>query len=113
MDLTPFTQTDTHTLIIIDPITGKDMDVKITVYGMDTKEFRNASAKQRQDKSDHNDLVLLASLTKSWENIEFDGDKNMPCTHDNAFKIYRAVPFLTSQVEAAIFNRVNFMKGKG
>lgn len=112
MDLSPFTQSDTKEIIIKDPVTGEDTDIKMVVYGSDSKHYRSAISSLTEKGDDKRGIELLAKLTKSWENVEYDG-KSLACNVENAMMIYANVPFLAAELEKVMFNRVNFMKSLG
>lgn len=111
MDVSAFTQNETCDVVIINPITGEPTDCVITVYSTDTKVYRKTQlliAKGEVDKDEAAEF-LLASLTKSWVNVE-DGKDAIECTQANAIKLYNDCPFIYEQIERVIFNRVKFMK---
>ena len=110
MDLSKFKQDETCQVVIKDPVTGQDTDIKITVYGQDTKVYRSTSlAIAKGEVTENTPEYMLASLTKSWENLEANGEE-IELTLDNAVKVYLDYPFIYSQLERVIFDRVKFMK---
>ena len=111
MDLSKFEQGDTCEVTIVDPVTGEDTDITIVVYGMDSKQYRKSKAILDTMDIDPDDKPerLLAMLTKSWENLDYNG-KTVELTLDSASDIYKKVPVIYSQLEKVIFNRVKFMK---
>ncbi len=112
MDITEFAQSDTCELDILHPITGKKTDIKVEVHSMDSKQYRKAMAAVKDEKDPAlNNVKILAMMTTGWKNISYKG-KKLNYSQKNAIKIYVDGPWIANQVEAGIFNRVNFMKGK-
>lgn len=112
MDLQSFTQSDTFELIAKHPITGEDTDIKIVLYGSDSKQYRAALSSLTETESEKRGLELLALCTKSWENVDFNG-KSVELNKANAMMIYTEVPFIMTDVNEAVFKRVNFMNSLG
>lgn len=70
-------------------------------------------------------LELLAACTTSWRTVEEDKDdpklehakpvllldgEEIPCTRENAVRIYKAYPWIREQVDDAVNDRANFLK---
>jgi len=110
MDLSVFEQDETCDVIIVDPTTGENTDVVVTVFSVDSKQYRKTAALiAKGDVKVEDGVYMLASLTKSWKNVEFK-DKELKLTVDNAMKLYTSCPFIYVQLEKVIFDRVKFMK---
>lgn len=116
MDLTPFTQTDVIEFFIVDPISGEDTDIKVEAYGTDTKHYNEMAAKIAKMEGLSQDDKILASIVlmiKSWCNVGFEGVDSLELNLENGLKLFKAAPAIAKQMEMKIYNRVNFMKGKG
>lgn len=112
---------------IYHPGTNEELGIKITVLGQDSDEFvklSRAQIKKRRDKLiksgfradipvdeiERDDTKLLAAMTKSWEGVIIDG-KPIDCNMDNVIMVYERWPWLREQVDKAIGDRANFIKG--
>jgi len=93
----------------------------IKLLGRDSKKFRDnvrTKANQRLNqkkapKKDYDDyendgLALLASLTVSFINIEYNGK---PAKASDASEIYRELPWVKEQVDEFVNDRANFIGG--
>ncbi len=112
---------------IYHPGTNDDLGIKITVLGKDADEFiklSRAQLKKRRDKLvksgfrsdipieeiEQDDTRLLAAMTKAWEGVIIDG-KPVECNTENAIMVYERWPWIREQVNVAIGDRANFIKG--
>ncbi len=114
MDISNLETTDTAECVIVHPVTGVDTDIKITLYGVDSKKFREVSlARARANREDDNDEdsreADLASVTLGWENVELNG-KELEFSHANAVKVYKLVSPIRNQVDSFIVKTANFLK---
>ena len=109
MDLSVFEQDETCKVTIIDPTTGKDTDIEIEVYSLDSKQYRKVTTAIAKSEEEKTGEFLLASLTKSWTNVQFK-KKDVELTIENATELYGKVPVIYAQLEKVIYNRVKFMK---
>lgn len=114
---------------ILHPITKEPLGITITVLGSDSAAFKKLATDQNrrrvakmekaggfkisavsQDERDEDALELLAACTKSWGNVVLDGAL-LECTRDNAINLYERLPWLREQIDGAIGDRANFIKG--
>lgn len=111
-----------YPLHIKDPV-GQPTDIVIVVKGADSQQFQDAKveALRRQAEQPKKRAVdyerleaelidLLVAVTVSWENVTLEGEV-LACNQDNARKLYRRFPWIREQVDAAIYDRANFIPG--
>jgi hypothetical protein len=109
------------------PVTGKPLDITITVCGADGKRYRNKLAAlnrkrmQALDRTgkrsaalntaqlEEDAIALLAAATVEWTGISADGVNTLDCTEENALMVYTKLPWLREQVDAAVNDRANFL----
>lgn len=126
MDLSKLAPTDEGTpLEILHPSSNQPTGVKIWLSSKDSPAFRklqNAIVDARLKAStgsgkrstptiaaiDGDTYRLLASVTKSWEGVEWNGAV-LECTPENAVMLYEKIPWLKDQVDAFINERANFL----
>lgn len=120
MDVLTLCTKETAECRITHPATGEATDIVITVYGMDSRKFREivkAGLKARVDAkangggevdSDQVNLERLADLTVGWEGVEFGG-KPMKFSRENAIKVYSLSAPIRGQVDAFIGRVSNFL----
>lgn len=101
---------------ITHPSTGDDLGIKITVAGSDSDLYRKAQRKimnkrladkkmkTRVEEIENESLELLAQCTMTWEGVK-EGGSEVPCTFDNAKRLYKTYPWLKEQVDQAISDR--------
>jgi hypothetical protein len=122
MALSP--NTETTEVVIFDPKTRKDTDIVITVYGRDSKVYKQAIRAQvnRRAKNptrrmalsmtaedvENETLDLLCSCTAGWRGVLWDG-KPLPFSGENARLLYERVPIIREQVDEAIADRNLFL----
>lgn len=109
---------------ILHPTSGESLGISIFVFGSDSSAYRKASsdlqtkrlarlgpAKMRLTAAEieEDTLDLLAHCTDSWKGVTYDG-KELKCTHDEAKKLYRELPWLREQIDRAISDRANFIQ---
>ena len=87
MDLSTLISNDTAECVIVDPRTGKDTDIKITIYANHTAQSKAALAKAGDISDVVNFANYLADVTVSWVNVELNG-KALDCNRKNALDIY-------------------------
>lgn len=128
-------------LVLSHPGTGDPTDVFITVLGRDSAEYRKLSAEQQRrrlnkmvksgrarleqtdDDLDKDTVALLAACTKGWgttaevlpegaraDVLTYHGEE-LACTRENAVRVYTEQLWIREQVEAAVLDRANFLKG--
>jgi hypothetical protein len=116
------------TFTLANPKTKKPLDVTITVLGTDSAKYQELQTEQnrrrtekiankgRQDGTITMDefradgIELLAVCTTGWENMVFNGEP-VEFSVDAAIELYTRFPWLAEQVDAAVSERANFMKG--
>jgi len=117
MDLNDLTFRDTyiHTIlhpITRDPVLHKDGDPQtITLYGSDSKGYRNALAEVARlgvDDADERLMAFLALITTAWHVYAGGADAKL----EDAKKVYGAMPSqIRDQIFAAASERANFFAG--
>lgn len=129
-DLTP--KSDEIEVVLVHPNTGEplmngdsDEEMTITVYAPHTKEYRSAlfeqaelqiarnqkGGKKSQQFLEQQDsgIELMARITKKWD-ITYDGVKPR-LTFERALGVYKDCFWMKKQIETAIDDSLNFMKG--
>jgi hypothetical protein len=120
------------------PETGKPLDIKITLAGVDSKLYTQAAnriAAERANASmtpakmklarqgrpvlvteadmqmqQEDAIKLLAAATLSWEGVLVAG-KEIPCSYEEAISLYTNFPWIMAQVDAFVADRSNFLSG--
>tara|TARA_R110000737_G_scaffold245703_1_gene256268 strand:- start:397 stop:750 length:354 start_codon:yes stop_codon:yes gene_type:complete len=117
MDLKQLYTADAHNegieICIKSPLDGKETDFYVTVMGVDSKAYREAvRAYHRKllNKEEGGDIDLLVSVTKSWRGLQDQG-KDVKFSPKVAAKLYNQSPNVASQLDAAVADRKNFIKG--
>ena len=114
---------------IYHPGTNEDLDITINVLGKDSDEFQKVSRAQSKkrlakmnkggfrssgmvfpEEIEQDGIQLLAACTRAWKGVVIDG-KEVACNLDNAVMVYERFPWLKEQVDTAIGDRANFIKG--
>ena len=114
---------------IYHPGTNEDLDIIINVLGKDSDEFLKVSREQSKkrmakmskggfrnaapvpiEEIESDGISLLAACTKSWTGVIIDG-KEIVCNHNNAVMLYERFPWIKEQIDVAIGDRANFIKG--
>lgn len=87
--------------------------------------FRTRGASVSPQAVERDALELLATCTVSWRTAEADKDdpkvehvkpvllldgEEVPCTRENAVRIYKAYPWIREQVDDAVNDRALFLK---
>lgn len=112
-------------LEVLDPVTGEPVGVYITLAGADSAVHRKAAtnvSKRRlngqkgfrnrgwdPEKMQEESIEILATCTLSWKGVLVDGAP-LPCSRDNAIKMYTRFPWLREQVEAFISDRSEYLQ---
>lgn len=112
-------------LEVLDPVTSEAVGVYITLAGADSVVHRKAVAnisKRRfnnqkgfrnkgfdPEKMEAESIEILAVCTLSWKGVTVDGDP-LPCSRDNAIKMYTRFPWLREQVEQFIGDRSAYLQ---
>jgi len=111
MDLSLLIANDTADCTIVDPYTGDDTDIIITVYGPYSKEYAEAF-KSEAARKESDSLELLIDLTVEWINVSLDGE-DLEFNRDNAKKVYSMESkIVRRQVEGFILNQKNFLPAR-
>ena len=113
---------------IYHPGTNVDLGIVITVLGKDSDEFLKVSRTQSKkrmakmakggfrntsisiEEVEQDGIELLAACTKAWAGMVENG-KDIVCTASNAVDVYTRYPWIREQVDIAIGDRANFIKG--
>jgi hypothetical protein len=114
-------------LDIMHPSTGENLGITITLLGKDSDEFQRVSRAQSkrriektrrgmrgpvvtQEEVDQDGIELLAACTTGWTGVVMSG-KEVPFSRSEAEKLYREFPWMREQIDVAIGDRSNFIKG--
>ncbi len=110
------------------PGTNEELGITIHILGKDSDEFQKVSRAQSKkrmaklsksgfratpiptEEIEHDGIELLAACTKSWNGVQVDG-KVLECTQENVIAVYERFSWIREQVDAAIGDRANFIKG--
>jgi len=111
------------------PATNIDLGIKITVLGKDSDTFKKistAQARKRMNKIakggtfkasaispeevEEDNIELLAACTKGWVGMK-EGGKEITFSKEAAIDLYTRHAWMREQVDAAIGDRANFLKG--
>ena len=109
--------------VLRDEKTGEP--VTVNLVGSDSKEYmkithqiqnrrlgkrlgRGSRVKTTAEEIEADALELLVTSTKTWKHIILDGAE-LPCTPDNARKLYQRFPWIREQVDEFIADRTNFL----
>lgn len=100
---------------IVIRVMGKDGDVYRKIIGNQNRKRIEAARKSRKleidaDKLDADVVSLLADCTISWSGVVLDG-KPLECTPENAKMVYTRFAWIREQIDIAVNDRANFMKG--
>lgn len=112
-------------LEVLDPVTSEAVGVYIVLAGADSSVHRKATAnltKRRingqkgfrakgfdPEKAEAESIEILAACTLSWKGVQVDGAP-LPCSRDNAIKMYTRFPWLREQVEQFISDRSEYLQ---
>jgi hypothetical protein len=113
---------------IYHPGTNEDLGSTIKVLGKDSDKFIKVSRGQNKkrmakmtkggfrataipvEEIEQDSLMLLAACTVGWVGVVVDG-KALDFNEDNAVMVYERFPWIREQVDAAMGDRANFIKG--
>lgn len=99
---------------------GQDTDIVISIYGKDSKHYRDLwqnAIKQAADSKSKGQkdfeamaLDIYVLCTKDWQNVELNG-KPLECTKENVSMIYgdENYAWIHEQVLSFMDNRANFI----
>lgn len=114
MNLSDYQLEDTSTLKIRLP-DGSQSDIEIDLYHQHTQHYRREQAKLLRAAAEGGDIEgksveLLASCTKGWRNIAWEG-KELVFSRENALKLYSkpGLGWLVDQVDKFIHRPGNFL----
>lgn len=103
------------------PTTGEELDITITLVGMDSSTYRKAEArltekyrrqrgKTRGPEDYRRDAAeTAAACTVGWQNVQVDGE-DVLCTRENSKALYLRFPWMYEQVQAFIGDRQSFLQ---
>jgi hypothetical protein len=117
-------------VVIFNPKDNQDTDIVITVLGRDSDTFRRMASDQARrrvskfnrggsfranqvptiEEVDADTIAILAACTTGWKNVSIKGEE-LAFSKDNAARLYKEYPWIRDQVDAAVADRGNFMKG--
>ena len=110
------------------PGTNEELGITIHVLGKDSDEFQKVSRAQSKkrmaklskggfrgtpiplEELERDGIELLAACTKAWTGVQVDG-KVLECTQENVIAVYERFAWIREQVDVAIGDRANFIKG--
>lgn len=111
-------------LIIVNPATGLETDIMITLAGIDSdiyqaidreaarKRFKLLSRRQElkltPEEIEEERLDMLAKCTLGWSGLQENG-QDMPYSYANARRIYQNYPVIRRQVDQFIGDQSNFL----
>ena len=117
MDLSTISHKVTTDITIYDPW-GEPTDIVVTLYGRDTKEYRNAAlelaresqgANESQDETDRRGARLILAAVKDWRNVANGGEAIAPDSKEAVDLLARdEMDWFASQIHKAINNRALF-----
>lgn len=112
-------------LEVLDPVTGESVGVFITLAGADSSVHRKTMAmiaKRRingakgfrnkgydPEKFEAESIEVLAACTLAWKGVVVDGS-SLPCSRDNAVRLYTRFPWLREQVEQFVSDRTEYLQ---
>lgn len=112
-------------LEVLDPVTSEAVGVYITLAGADSVVHRKAVAnisKRRfnnqkgfrnkgfdPERMEAESIEILAACTLGWKGVTLEGVP-LPCSRDNAIKMYTRFPWLREQVEQFIGDRSAYLQ---
>ena len=104
------------------PVTGETLDVALKLVGSDSAKYRERQ-REMQDKRlskgkfklsaaelETEAVGLIAACVVDWKNVVVD-DKPLACTDANVRKIIKEQKWVREQIDVAIADRANFIKG--
>ena len=109
------------------PLTDKDGNaVTVTLLGPDSAKYRaltrenirrrlekralgSVASEVDVDEVERETLEILAVCTVAWQGVNTPQGESIPCTPENARKLYEAYPVIREQVDGFIGNRANFI----
>ncbi|WNZ59904.1 hypothetical protein QEG98_28280 [Myxococcus sp. MxC21-1] len=123
-DIGSLQRSDTTTVEILHPVSGDATGMKVVVHGVDSPTYREAdralrnrrlhklqhsgrASKLTAEDTDKDGLELLVRCTAAWEGFRENGEP-LPCTKDNARRVYEEHPWLRRQVDAAVTDAASF-----
>lgn len=115
MDIESLITKDTADCAIVDTV-GNPTDISITLYGVDSQQYREAMHKKLKGLTKNSgtkeifdaEVQFLAELTKSWTGVRMEG-KEIGFSAENAEMIYRKSSIVRSQVSAFVHRTANFL----
>ena len=111
-------------LELLHPVEGYGLGQFITVIGADSESyqeqlralqqktvsrmFKKSRLMNAREEGDNDAIELLVTATRSWRDIELDGQP-LAFSADAARKLYRRFEWVREQVAGAIQDRANFL----
>lgn len=120
-----------YELELTHPVSKKPLGVFISIVGKESETFKGYIRKETNDKLakdalrskngqepeletmemvDERGIALLATCTTGWRNVKYKG-KDLSYSRENVIKLYTNLSWVKIQVDRAIGNLANFMKG--
>ena len=117
MDINTLYTADAHEegaeIQIVSPLDGEKTDFYITLQGIDSKTYRKAVRAYHRKliaEEEGGEIDLLVAITKSWRGLN-DGKKDIEFTPEMARDVYVNAPSVSTQIDAFVADRKNFIKG--
>lgn len=104
-------------LELVHPATGDPLGIFITLAGSDSGQWRKAVAdvatrrgrkKVSAEDARRDGIEIIARCTLTWRNVRVDGE-DLPCTLENARKVYSRFNWMREQADAFCVDRANFL----
>lgn len=123
-------EVDNAEIEIIHPVTKQGTGIFVTIYSCDSETYKKVSRKQlnrrlknpgrrvagvqiTSEEIEAENIETLVTCTKSWRGVGWSGEAAengvLPFSAANAELLYKRVPTIREQVEAAINDRANFL----
>lgn len=103
-------------------------EVQITLLGPDSSKYRSLTREnvrkrlerralgakdltvEEIDEVEADSMEILAVCTTGWVGVNTPQGEPIPCTVENALKLYQNYPVIREQVDAFVGNRANFIQ---
>jgi hypothetical protein len=106
------------------PLMENEKPVTISFVSEDSERFRgkrrqvinrrlrnrkNSQVTYTAELAESDALDALCDATVAWEGIGLDGEE-LPCSPENAKKVFRRLPWLVEQADLFVTDRANFLR---
>ena len=95
---------------------GEDLDMYITIAGLDSTAYKKAVAKMKREMLEDVDADearrdALVAVTLSWRGFTSKGE-DIEFSSERALELYKNAPYIVDQADNFLTKRVNFMPSK-